>query len=84
MLGTYSVSLAEKTSPSAWRPRPSPIDGTQQRSIVTLTGTELKYLTAQASGGENRNLASCEVDERKVLACCSRASEGPISCGWPQ
>jgi Lipocalin-like domain len=53
MLGTYSVNLTEKTLTFSVETATFPNwNGTQQkRSIVTLTGNELKYLTAQASGG---------------------------------
>ena len=53
MLGKYSANLGEKTLTFSVETATFPNwDGTQQkRSIVTLTGNELKYLTAQASGG---------------------------------
>jgi hypothetical protein len=53
MLGTYSANLSEKTLTFSVETATFPNwDGTQQkRSIITLTGDELKYLTAQASGG---------------------------------
>jgi hypothetical protein len=53
MLGTYSFNLTEKTLTFRVETSTFPNwDATQQkRSIVNLTGDELKYLTAQASGG---------------------------------
>jgi hypothetical protein len=53
MLGTYSVNLAEKSLTFSVETSTFPNwNATQQkRSIVALTGDELKYLTAQASGG---------------------------------
>ena len=53
MLGTYSANLAEKTLTFSVETATFPNwNGTQQkRAIVVLTGDELKYLTAQASGG---------------------------------
>jgi hypothetical protein len=53
MLGTYSSNLKEKTLTFRVETSTFPNwDATQQkRAIVNLTGDELKYLTAQASGG---------------------------------
>ena len=53
MLGTYSANLAEMTLIFSVETATFPNwDATRQkRSIVALTNGELKYLTAQASGG---------------------------------
>ena len=53
MLGTYSVNLAEKSLTFSVETSTFPNWNAtrQKRSIVALTGDELKYLTAQASGG---------------------------------